>query len=216
MIFQLLRVTFDVNRQVARDLAEKWTVHGHMLQGHPLAPLIFNLWTRTTTDYLNRLGRKQQFQIVQYADDIMIMDHRWRTSWNQIRYIMEQYEKLGFSINPEKEGIFHEGAEFKYLGMNIYSETGRIQPGNRRKHKAKIRALDYKNPDETDEHLCSIVRGIKAWLYNPLTPKRTDKPDTTISIPNNKRKRQKALPEWVLWANPTTLPEHYRRALGYA
>ncbi len=211
-IFWLLRKVFDVNTSLANELSHQWTTKGHMLQGHPLAPAIFNLVTRDLNIWLSK-----RTGIIQYADDILIYENSNYISWKWLKVIFKKYRELGFQINVEKEGIFHKTKDLEFLGLRFtFKDDKPLVSTKRRARRKKIRALErnVKTPNNP------VLRGNKNW-YNFDAAQIWDKraPEeayTEIDTRGHKKKQKRAKKSntrqeiWKLVANPVTYMGHLR------
>ena len=215
-IFWILRKVFDVNTKLANELSHKWTHKGHMLQGHPLAPAIFNLVTRDLNEWLS-----QRTGIIQYADDILIYEETNYISWKWLKTIFKKYQELGFKINVEKEGIFHKRKDLQFLGLNFTYEKWRpLVSGKRRQrrkilrkcqHLIKLGKLDDKNPVYLG-HLNWYNYDAKQIVLNKIQSQNSRQKHCISGdkIPKFRPKTaQSGIPKkymWILWANPATIP----------
>lgn len=155
-IYWLLRKVFDVNKRLANNLSHNWTTHGHMLQGHPLAPAIFNLVTRDLNMWLS-----ERTGIIQYADDILIYENTNYISWKWLKVIMKKFKELGFEMNVEKEGIYHNKKDLEFLGLRFtFDEEKPLVSAKRKFRRKKIRELERNTNPENP-----VLLGNKNW-YN--------------------------------------------------
>lgn len=219
-IFWLLRITFDVNKKLANKLSRQWTTNGHMLQGHPLAPAIFNLVTRDLNRWLSdRTG------IIQYADDILIYENSEYISWKWLKVIMRKYEELGFKMNIEKEGIFHGTEDLTFLGMRFtFQEEKPLVSASRRKRRKILRKIEHNCSGDKWQN--AIYRGNYNWYQfdgkivfekvqsqkESISEDKVERKGTKLATKPHKSGGRK-LPSWVYWVNPTTLPPKYRALL---
>ena len=219
-IYWLLRIVFDLNKSLANELSHNWTTKGHMLQGHPLAPAIFNLVTRDLNKWLsNRTG------IIQYADDILLFEDSDYISWNWLKIIMRKYEELGFQMNVEKEGIFHKTKNLEFLGMRFtFERTKPLVSAKRRKRRKILRAIERNC--EGDKWQDAKYRGNHNWFLfdgkdvfeKVQSQKRTritgkvERKGTKLATKPPKSGGRK-LPSWVYWVNPATLPPKLKALL---
>ena len=219
-IFWLLRIVFDVNKKTASRLSRQWTTNGHMLQGHPLAPAIFNLVTRDLNKWLSaRTG------IIQYADDILIYESSEYISWKWLKVIMRKYKELGFRMNVEKEGIYHKTKDLEFLGMRFtFEEEKPLVASRRRKRRKILRALERTcNGDKWQD---AKYRGNYNWyqfdgkiVFEKVqsqikadTEGKVEKKGKKLAT-NSLKSGGRKLPSWVYWVNPATLPPKYRALL---
>lgn len=161
----LLVIVFEIRPRIAEEIATAWTVNGHMVQGHPLTPAIFNLLTRHAVDFVIKYVK--DCGIIQYADDILIWHDRFDyVSWKTIRMVCKAFKRAGFPMNTEKEGFFHKGAEIQFVGLRYRKGTDGTYkwfPKEMRKNKARIRA--YKHLKILGNNgLDHKIKGYTEWL----------------------------------------------------
>lgn len=168
-LWALLTIVFGIRKRIAKEIADNWTVEGHMVQGHPLTPAIFNLLTRRANDFVSKYVKG--VHIVQYADDILIISEHNYVSYKTLRMICKAFKNEGFPMNVEKEGIYHGYKPTKFIGLTYRKVKGVMQwhPSNKRKYKKKIRALRHniKRGKISDKRGCKIENiclGIQEWL----------------------------------------------------
>jgi len=210
-IFWLLRIVFDLNTKLSKELSHLWTTKGHMLQGHPLAPAIFNLVTRDLNCWLSvRTG------IVQYADDILIYEKSDYISWHWIKIIFSKFNKLGFRINVEKEGIYHKRKDLEFLGLKYtFNDTKPLISSKRRKRRKLIRKLRRLLKDNNPILLGNINwinYDVNKIVFNKIQSQNTSKftyqsgaQDPKIGSKRHKKGDSKKN-LWYLWTNPAAIP----------
>lgn len=161
----LLVIVFEIRPRIAEEIASAWTVEGHMVQGHPLTPAIFNLLTRQAIDFVNKFVNN--CGIIQYADDILVWHDKYDyVSWKTIRMICKAFKRAGFPMNTEKEGFFHKGAEIQFVGLRYRKgQDGKYKwfPKEMRKNKARIRAFKHLKK-QGNKSLDNKIKGYKEWL----------------------------------------------------
>ena len=191
------------------------------MQGHPLAPAIFNLVTRDLNVWLSsRTG------IIQYADDILIFENSNYISWKWLKIITRKYEELGFMMNVEKKGIYHNKKDLEFLGMRLtFEEEKPLVASKRRKRRKILRELERCcNGDiwKNDRY-----RGNYNWftfdgkiVFEKIQSQKKDKPIGKVERKGTKlatkppKSGGRPMPNWVYWVNPATLPPKYRALLG--
>jgi len=214
-IFWLLHETFDVNKTVANELSHLWTTKGHMLQGHPLAPAIFNLITRDLNEWLSK-----RTGIIQYADDILIFEESKYISWKWLKTIFRKFKSLGFKMNVEKEGFYHNKEDLEFLGLRFtYDNEKPLESAKRRKRRKKIRKLRSELGDDS-----KILKGNIIWyefdakqivLSKMLLENDFTKQEVLKQKRNKIKKKRKKTSEkkdlWKLFANPASFECHYTK-----
>lgn len=204
MIYYILKVVYDVNRKLATKISYLWTKEGHMMQGHPLAPLIFNLWTSQANNFLTNNGVK----MLQYADDLIVASDYDYITFNRMKFIKNAFKRIGFDININKTHIIHKNREVTFLGLN----QTRNQCKNKAKAKRKLKHLEYlakkygenclrpKNNADTEpkgDRNKDILEGNRQWVnYNPIKP---PKPKTATRKPESHKDL------WKIWTNPAAI-----------
>lgn len=167
----LLNVVYKVNKYTASEIAKAWTVQGFMVQGHPLTPAIFNLLTRPVLDFVDK--HMPGIEIIQYADDVLTKSNIFGTSymsWKSVRMIAKSFKKMGFTMNVEKEGFFHEQAEIHFIGLRKRKPIGKPNaktswyPDHSRAHKARQRALKLIARKTKSKSAINVINGIEEWL----------------------------------------------------
>ena len=201
-IEELLRYVYCINPKLSKELATSWTHNGHMCQGHPLSPAIFNLLTRATTE---RIGAIDSIDIVQYADDILIIDKKFkRTSYGFAKHLVKMYHRIGFKGNVEKNGFYHSFEKFSFLGCRLSKEN--VVSNNRRKYKSLIRRELWLSNMNSPK-----VLGLQAWKNFEA---KTLLARIRLKITKSKIHRIPKKDRWILWSNPCTIPESLKVKYG--
>jgi hypothetical protein len=204
IIFQILHRIYNVNKRLSNRIAKLWTSDGHMQQGHPLAPLLFNLWSSQAIEFLNNNGVK----LIQYADDLIIKDKYEFVSYKRLKFIRNAFIKIGFKINLNKCKFLRK--EVIFLGLNL--SQNHIH--KRYKELRNIKHLKYissKYPLATkfgkygfDE---AIIKGHSSWLeYNPEELDNRTHTTRKATIENPKYTVITKKNRYLLWENPSCIP----------
>lgn len=182
----LLVIVYEIRPKIAEEIAEAWTEKGHMVQGHPLTPAVFNILTRQAVDFVKRFVK--DCDIIQYADDILVWHNKYDyVSWKTIKMICKAFHRAGFPMNTEKGGFYHKGAEIQFVGLRYRrGRDGRYKwfPKEMRKNKARLRAYKYLK-GKGNKHLSNKIKGYTEWV---LFRKRNKK---------NRKEIQTLKGEWV-------------------
>ena len=146
-------------------------------QGSPISPLLANLYMRRFVLAWKKLGLEQRLgsQIVNYADDLVILCKRGKADEAQLR-MREIMGKLKLTVNEEKTRVCKVPAErFDFLGFTfgrMYSmRTGQARLGYRPSKKSiqhmvrKIHALtaEAMGWQETTALVGKLNRMLRGW-----------------------------------------------------
>ena len=124
-VFYFWHITLDINKELAEKLTNSMTINGHLYQGHPVSPILFNFLSNKMINELNEIC--SAVTAVSYADDItLISDGKFNHKLTSKIYqcIIEN----GFMVNKDKTHFASLWKGFRTLGM--YFKKCRIQPQN--------------------------------------------------------------------------------------
>lgn len=98
-VFQLFYRVFKLNRKDSEMLTKLVTYNGHLYQGSPLSPLIFDLYENAVIEDIQGLG----MGVSAYADDITVIDKKYNSmSWSMRKKIYKIFRDYHLSINEDK------------------------------------------------------------------------------------------------------------------
>nr|CRY97866.1 hypothetical protein [uncultured prokaryote] len=141
-VYLILRRVFDLNKKHARQLTNAITDGGYLYQGSPLAPLIFNLWTRPIMDSVRGAG----FDIVAYADDLTIGSDYGAISHKMVRVFIKWIRQFNMNVNMAKVKFYNIKKAYKEtVGLKSIRSGGGIltTPVKFRKGLRKLRYLTH-------------------------------------------------------------------------
>ena len=93
----VLEKVFTIRKEQAIALTNSLTRNGHLVQGHPMAPALFNIFT---IPLINRLSKV--VTVRQYADDIIIYSKFEFVSHKFTKFIRKIFKEENWIINPKK------------------------------------------------------------------------------------------------------------------
>lgn len=131
----LLHVTFRLNLKDADWLAHRMCYKGNLFQGNPVAPLLFNVFSR----YIGYNVQKQSkglIKLVQYADDLTFIIQKDYTPKSLIKFIFKMINWAQFKCNPAKTEKRKAGSKWGCLGL--YHDGTGMKIRGQRKLKKKI------------------------------------------------------------------------------
>ena len=118
-------ITLSIKRELAEKLTQSMTINGHLYQGHPVSPILFNLLSNKMINELNEIC--DTLQAVSYADDITLISDG-KINHQITSRIYQCIIENGFTVNKDKTHFASLWKGFRTLGM--YFKKTRIQPQN--------------------------------------------------------------------------------------
>lgn len=101
-LYAVLDIALDLNHEYAFKLANAMCYKGHLFQGNPVAPVLFNICTRRITKIIEK-NLDDEIVITQYADDFSIVfKERSRVPKRLIKWITKLFKFSTFELNEEK------------------------------------------------------------------------------------------------------------------
>jgi RNA-directed DNA polymerase len=135
-VIELLRKFLTSGVMEKEEIRE--TVEGTP-QGGVISPLLANIYL----DPLDWLMAKSGYEMVRYADDMVVLCRDAQTATNALSQVAEWMGQAGLVLHPEKTKSVDMGqpkAEFDFLGYRFYrSGKGELQQYVRRKSLKKMR-----------------------------------------------------------------------------
>ena len=180
----IFKEVFLVNEVEANKLADLCCYNGHLYQGNPMAPALFNIRALECAERLDRLMKANGGVCTIYADDVTI-SHPW---WGHFskgfqRTILRIIHECGLEVNEKKCKLARVSprkiGHYDITGLAIdFDEIGLpyVRPLKRKQTLKKARFIDYlrsigieysleltKNGDRKD--LMQVARGLYIWGY---------------------------------------------------
>lgn len=190
---QILEKVFLVNRQDSVHIAQLCCHDGHLYQGNPMAPALFNVRALWCVDRLARLCEANGAVCTVYADDVTISHARWsHFSKGFQRTALRIIRECGLSVNDSKCKVAQVSprkiGHYDITGLTVDFDpaTGRpyVRPLHRRRVLSKAQYLKYLQSqgilfssetakDGTLKDLEAVESGLRNWA------KRKGKPPGT-------------------------------------
>lgn len=156
-----------LNKQDALRLTELTTYKGHLYQGSPISPMLFNIYCMGALEDIKGLGLKVQA----YADDIIVYSEEFNyISWRIIKVVNRILTQYGLKVNKNKCHFVSnlESKQNTYLGLHL--KEPRIKKAS--KYRKRMRQMNYiAEKGANNWHGKSILAcyvGTKNWTnYNP-------------------------------------------------
>lgn len=171
-IYWLFHKSLDLSRPKSNWLADRMCdSSGHLFQGNPLAPVIFNLLSSTLNKVLNKLLKPHGIKVSQYADDITFSSNS-HISLSMRKWIVRLVNLCGWQANLEKCEYKKKNAPFKQtLGIVEIRGRGIFAVKQRRMRKLlsyikhirkKYKTTLWKTP--RGNKLIQLEKGFASWL----------------------------------------------------
>lgn len=163
-VFYFWHITLSIKREIAEKLTQSMTIDGHLYQGHPVSPILFNFLSNKMINELNEIS--SMLKAVSYADDItLVADGKFNHKITSRIYqcIIEN----GFCVNKEKTHFASLWKGFRTLGM--YFKKSRIQPQNYYKRLRQTHLLTITERTNQAEGLANWLTTF--WRQDELTNK---------------------------------------------
>lgn len=162
-IYNFFRHIMDLNKTDAKLLTKACTYKGHMYQGSPISPIIFNYYTIPLSKQIQ--GLKLNF--ISYADDIIIYSYEHIFSWKMVRVINRIVNENGLTQNKKKSKLCSYSRDKFYLGLKL----GKHQIRQGQKHKKVLRHRSHKmwgtNEKDLKQQLKCVIQGHLNWIKAP-------------------------------------------------
>lgn len=190
---QILEKVFLVNRQDSARIAQLCCHEGHLYQGNPMAPALFNVRALWCADRLARLCEANGAVCTIYADDVTISHARWsHFSKGFQRTALRIVRECGLSVNGSKCKVAQVSprkiGHYDITGLTVDFDpaTGSpyVRPLHRRRVLSKAQYMRYLQSqgilfssetakDGTLKDLEAVESGLRNWA------KRKGKPPGT-------------------------------------
>lgn len=144
---------------VVEELRE-WTPEGGTPQGAVISPLLANIYL----DPLDHQMAASGFQMVRYADDIVILCSSRGEAERALAAVQQWVAAAGLTLHPEKTRIVTHEEGFDFLGYHF--ERGYRWPRKRslRKLKDLVRAQTRRTNGQSLERIIQTVNGtLRGW-----------------------------------------------------
>lgn len=179
----MLRRVFLLRSATAAIVADMACCDGHLYQGCPIAPVIFNIRAMWAVERLERLCRANHCTLSVYADDVTISSERWdHFSAGFRKTVYRILGECGLKVNPAKCKVRRVSplkvGSFDITGLAVdYDEhTGLpyVRPLHRRLTRRKAEYLDHLAVygiefteelarDGTPKALSAVTAGLRGW-----------------------------------------------------
>lgn len=189
-VAEILHKVFYVNMSDAYFIAELSTHKGHLYQGSPIAPVIFNIRAMWCVERLTRLCDSNGAKITVYADDVTISHQYWEHFSKGLRKTIQRIiSECGLKVNPKKCKVRlvspRKIGSFDITGLAIdYDpDTGLpfVRPLHRRRYHRKAYYLSYLveqgvifsnevNARGEPKLLAPVAEGLANWAYTTGQP----------------------------------------------
>lgn len=127
-------------------------------QGGVISALICNVYLDRFDQYMKSRGHR----IVRYADDILILCRSQSGADNALRVARQYLEQdLRLTVNEAKTHIAHSNEGIKFLGVEIYTTSTRIQDKKLTAFKQKVKHLTRRN---VGTNLAGVIRELNPVL----------------------------------------------------
>lgn len=111
-------------------------------QGGVISPLLANIYLNEFDQFM----KSRNYRIIRYADDILILCKSKRSAEHALEVAGNFLEKkLKLKVNREKTHVTHSFRGVKYLGVEIFSRTTRIQNKKLKSFKQKVKRITRRN-----------------------------------------------------------------------
>ncbi len=100
------------------ESGERYLLTKGVVQGSPISPLLSNLYL----DELDELLKQQQFHLVRYADDFLILCRSRAEAEQALQLTCQRLEALALTISREKSRIIHFSEGFTFLGVSFHHD----------------------------------------------------------------------------------------------
>lgn len=197
-VVEMLRKVYRLKHAWAREIARLCCVDGHLYQGNPMAPALFNVRALWMAERLSRLCQSVGAQVTIYADDITISHARWgHFSKGFQRTVRRIISECGLKVNPEKCKVRRVSplkvGSFDITGLAIdYDALGipHVRPMHRRRTRKKanyLRRLEAQGIERTRElakdgsykSIRAVADGLENWAEKTSEPR--ENPQLTLS-----------------------------------
>lgn len=146
-----------LKQQVLEDLSA-WTPEKGSPQGAVVSPLLSNIYL----DPLDHLMAEQDFEMIRYADDFVILCRTREDAERALAVVQQWTAEAGLTLHPEKTHIVDmaEGS-YDFLGYTFTREHRYPRTKSLQKLKDAVR---HKTKRTNGHSLCTIVRLLNSTL----------------------------------------------------
>jgi len=155
-IIYIFHKVFRLRRNYAIELTKTMVRNGTLVQGHPMAPAIFNIMSIPLISRLSKI-----ITVRQYADDIILYSKYEFISHRLLKFIRQIFIEEEWQINLNK--LKFNRKWFNVLGLHIDFSKEKLYTKARgaRKNLHKIkRQMNY----TTDEKELQVLKGKFRWF----------------------------------------------------
>jgi len=138
-ILKLVEKFLKSGVMIGNEIEEVWLGSP---QGGVISPLLANIYLNEFDHFM----KERNYRIVRYADDILILCVSERSAKHALEVATIYLEKtLKLTVNQEKTHITNCEKGVKFLGVEIFCKSTRIQEKNLLDFKDKVKTLTKKN-----------------------------------------------------------------------
>jgi len=149
-ILYVLNKVFTLRKDFAIALTKSMTRDGHLVQGHPMAPALFNIFTIPLINRLSKIVITKQ-----YADDIIIYSKFEFIGHKFVKFIRKIFAEENWIINPQK---FRFARKWTcVLGMYINFEGRHIQAKARKARNQLYKLRNMLSIVQQEEERAKII-----------------------------------------------------------
>ena len=136
--YLMLRRMFFLNEEDAQWFSKVMSFKGHLFQGNPISPVVFNILSRFISVNIEKMS-KGALRVVQYADDIVVVSNQKYVPNGTVGWIIKMVEYAGWKVNPSKVAVRSEKHNWCHLGVR--SVNGKLFNKGIRRLKKKVKWL---------------------------------------------------------------------------
>ena len=149
---EIFHEVFRINEVDADALARLCCHEGHLYQGNPMAPVIFNLRALWCVERLYRLCKSNGATITVYADDVTISHPYWQYYSSGFRKtVYSIIRECGLKVNPAKCKVRRQSPQkvgsFDITGLVIdydpYTKVPYVRPVHRKLYRRKAAYVSH-------------------------------------------------------------------------
>ena len=204
-ILRLLRQFLESGVMIGEEFES--TVIGSP-QGGVISALICNVYLDRFDQYMKSRGHR----IVRYADDILILCGSQSGADNALRVARQYLEQdLRLTVNEAKTHIAHSNEGIKFLGVEIYTTSIRIQAKKLTAFKQKVKLLTRRN---VGTNLAGVIRVLNPVLRGFVNYFRIANCTRELKKLMGWIRRRLRCIQLALWKNPMKLHRRLKQ-LGY-
>ena len=180
---EILTKVFYVNKKYADFIALLCAPEGHLYQGNPMSPALFNIRALWMAERLDRLCKANDATVTLYADDITISHKYWEhISSGFQKTVRRIIGECGLSVNEAKckvrrispNKIGHYDITGLTIDFDPYTQIPLVRPLHRKRTLRKADYLQYLTNQGIDfsqelakdgsyKSLDAVIAGLRNW-----------------------------------------------------